>query len=94
MSNGTSTQEPTAWTWENKWRELVALEGLRAALIEDDNLDGLEATIAEYYGWVEDREGGHRRVHCARPGDCEAERGYGIEDNSTQIPRISSTVST
>jgi len=43
---------------EDKWHELVALDGLRAAFMEADDLDGLESVIGEYLGWVEDYEKG------------------------------------
>lgn len=43
---------------EDKWHELVALDGLRAAFMEADDLDSLESVIGEYLGWVEDYEKG------------------------------------
>jgi hypothetical protein len=39
---------------EDKWHELVALDGLRAAFIEADDVDGLESVIGAYCGWVAD----------------------------------------
>jgi len=41
---------------EHKWHELVALDGLRAAFMEADDLHGLECVIGAYCGWVEDYE--------------------------------------
>lgn len=41
---------------EDKWHELVALDGLRAAFMEADDVDGLESVIGAYCGWVGDYE--------------------------------------
>lgn len=38
---------------DNWWREFLALEGLRVAFMEEDNLDGLEAAIDGFYGEME-----------------------------------------
>jgi len=43
---------------EDTWHELVALDGLRAAFMEADNLDGLECVISGYYEWLDDCEEG------------------------------------
>lgn len=48
---------------EDKWHQLVALDGLRAAFMEADDLDGLESVIGAYYGWVEDYEEASPGLH-------------------------------
>ena len=48
---------------EDKWHELVALDGLRAAFMQMDDLDGLESVIGAYYGWVEDYEEASPGLH-------------------------------
>lgn len=41
-------------TWEDRWHELVALEGLRAAFLSVDDLEGLEAVRVSFNCWIED----------------------------------------
>jgi hypothetical protein len=43
---------------EDKWHQLVALDGLRAAFMEADDLDGLDSVVFAYHAWVEDYKEG------------------------------------
>jgi hypothetical protein len=41
-------------TWEDRWHELMALEGLRAAFLSADNLEAVDSVRVSFNGWIED----------------------------------------